>query len=955
MGTLVIDIEANGLLSSGLDFSVLPYRLKDDFKIWCLVATELETGKTTVIDVNTKNPRAECEKLFSTADRIVGHNIIGYDLPVLKLYGWIDYSIGYLKEHGKIFSRPVSYFDTLILSKIDMPDRTGGHSLDSWGERLKNRKIKFSDFEKYSEEMLEYCKQDVALCGEVFETIVSSLKAKSGKYVLPMLAIKMESKLADLTVRQEYFGMAFDKDKAEKHLAFLSERMAELSNRVAPLLPPRTLTQVELDRMTPPKIQLTKTGEASANMKRFVSRLVQDGVILEANIDGDFSGWMIKTDKETITAFPHREPLRKTKMADIQDLQSVHLLLLDRGWVPSEWNERNLCCKSGSKMVVSVDEQVKNVNRYIDNGIKCEYSNWRLKELGYSSWEAARIGLLKEVESGSKRKVVVPTSPRITVGTDKKICPSLQTISSSEDSVAADVAKFLTYRHRKNSIAGGGYEDGDEEANTGYLSLVREDGRVPTSADTVGAASGRYKHRGICNIPRVSSLFGKELRELFGCGDGLLQLGFDFASVEARMQGHYCIPYTDGDILAEQLVAEKPNDIHTITAKKLGISRDHAKSLNYACLPMDTKVLTPGGWKVFDELAVGDAVFSFNADDDVIELDTITAKHFFTDKEVIRYANGVVQFDSTGDHRWYVRHQRDPACYFPQRHEVEFLAVRAEELQHSHDLKVSAALRDGVVLPDGCELPAIQSASCSGLESVSLGVQDTFCLTTGNGTFIIQQDGYTGITGNCLYGASPAKLSKMLSVPLYRAEEIYTAFWEQNIALKELRDKVVEHWKKNGRKCIQAIDGRMLMSRSEHSLLNLLFQSAAALFAKYTVVECCRILEEKGLLADPFKNKLEDACVWLMIVYHDEVQFAFHPSLCEKELKKFVDKDEAASYSASIKGSDVSFFDGGYHVAGNFVLPDAIRESIMNMEELLKLKVDLGFSWSVGKNWAECH
>ena len=166
---------------------------------------------------------------------------------------------------------------------------------------------------------------------------------------------------------------------------------------------------------------------------------------------------------------------------------------------------------------------------------------------------------------------------------------------------------------------------------------------------------------------------------------------------------------------------------------------------------------------------------------------------------------------------------------------------------------------------------------------------------------------------------------------------------------------MVEHWKKNGRKCIQAIDGRMLMSRSEHSLLNLLFQSAAALFAKYTVVECCRILEEKGLLADPFKNKLEDACVWLMIVYHDEVQFAFHPSLCEKELKKYVDKDEAASYSASIKGSDVSFFDGGYHVAGNFVLPDAIRESIMNMEELLKLKVDLGFSWSVGKNWAECH
>ena len=790
MGTFVIDIEANGLLSSGLDFSVLPYKLKDSFKIWCLVATELETGKTTVIDVNTPNPRAACEKLFSTADRIVGHNIIGYDLPVLKLYGWIDYHVGYLKEQGKIFSRPVSFFDTLILSKIDAPDRSGGHSLDSWGERLKNKKIKFSEFDAYSEEMLTYCKQDVALCGEVFEVLVSSLKAKSGKQALPALAIKMESKLADLTVRQEYFGMAFDKDKAESHLAFLSERMAELSNRVAPLLPPRSLTQVELDRMTPPKVQFTRTGEASANMRKFVSRLASDGVIIDSNIDGDFSGWYLKTATEEIKNFPHREPLVSTKPADIQDLQSVHLLLLERGWVPSEWNERNLCCKSGSKMVVSTEEQVKNVNRYVDNGIKCEYSQWRLKELGYSSWEAARVGLLKEVESGAKRKIVVPTSPRITVGTDKKICPSLQSISTSEDSVAADVAKSLTYRHRKNSIAGGGYEDGDEEANTGYLSLVREDGRVPTSADTVGAASGRYKHRGICNIPRVSSLFGKELRELFGCGDGLLQLGFDFASVEARMQGHYCIPYTEGELMAERLVAEKPNDIHTLTAKAMGITRDHAKSVNYAVL----------------------------------------------------------------------------------------------------------------------------------------------------------------------YGAMPPKLVKMLGVSSRRAEEIYAAFWEQNIALKELRDRVVEHWKKNGRKCIQAIDGRMLMSRSEHSLLNLLFQSAAALFAKYTVVECCRILEEKNLLADPFKNSIKDVCIWLMIVYHDEVQFAFHPSLCEKELKKFVDKGDAESYHASNKGSsDVSFFDGGYHVAGNFVLPEVIQESIMNMEELLKLKVDLGFSWSVGKNWAECH
>lgn len=791
MATYVIDIEANNLLGPALDYSELPYKLKDTFKVWCLVAKNLNTGAVTVVDIHDSNPREICRQLFSDATAIVGHNIVGYDLPVLKLYGWLDYTIGYIGEKSTIFGREVEVYDTLILSKVDMPDRTGGHSLDAWGKRLGNHKISFHSFDAYSDEMLTYCKQDVNLCGDVFEHVISSLKSKSKAAKIPALAIKMETKLVDLTVRQETFGFSFDEELAKQHLAYLEEKMAELSERVSPVLPARQLTQVDLDKMTPPKVQFTKDGKASANMQKWVKRMVDAGVITEANIEGDFSEWKIVTKDAVITNFPHREPLVRTQPADIEDLQSVHLLLLERGWTPTEWNERNLCCKSGSKTVVSVDEQLKNVARYIANGIKCEYSDSRLKELGYSSWEAAEVALTRELSTGSKKKLVVPTSPKITVGTDKKICPSLQRISEgSGDTIAADVAKYLTYRHRKNSIAGGGYEEGDEEANTGYLSLLREDGRVPTSADTVGAASGRYKHRGICNIPRVSSLFGKELRSLFRCGDELLQLGFDFASVEARFQGHYCIPYTDGDILAEQLVAEKPNDIHTITAKKLGISRDHAKSLNYACL----------------------------------------------------------------------------------------------------------------------------------------------------------------------YGASPAKLSKMLSVPLYRAEEIYAGFWDSNIALRELRDKLVTHWKGNGRKFIQGIDGRALMSRSEHSLLNLLFQSAAALFAKYSVVEICRQLEEKGRLGDPFENKLTDEVVWLMIVYHDEVQFAFNPSFVEGKVKKFVDKGDAERYhESSVGSSDVSSSEGGYYVVDKFLLSEVIGDSIAVMEELLKLRVDLGFSWSVGKNWAECH
>jgi DNA polymerase I-like protein with 3'-5' exonuclease and polymerase domains len=87
----------------------------------------------------------------------------------------------------------------------------------------------------------------------------------------------------------------------------------------------------------------------------------------------------------------------------------------------------------------------------------------------------------------------------------------------------------------------------------------------------------------VCNIARASSIYGKEMRSLFGCGEGMVQLGFDFSSLEARIQGHYILPF-NGDDLAEQLLASKPNDIHSLNAKKLGIPRDQAKSVSYALM-----------------------------------------------------------------------------------------------------------------------------------------------------------------------------------------------------------------------------------------------------------------------------------------------------------------------------------------------------------------------------------
>ena len=84
------------------------------------------------------------------------------------------------------------------------------------------------------------------------------------------------------------------------------------------------------------------------------------------------------------------------------------------------------------------------------------------------------------------------------------------------------------------------------------------------------------------------------MRALFRSGNTHLQLGFDFSSLEARIQGHYIYKYEGGPELSEMLVAEKPNDIH--------------------CYSEDTEILTENGWKTFDQLTLKDKVAQYHQD-----------------------------------------------------------------------------------------------------------------------------------------------------------------------------------------------------------------------------------------------------------------------------------------------------------------------------------------------------
>ena len=159
MDDLVFDCEANGLLDEVTE-------------VHCICGVPLATAdiKPTLYEesLNRKNVLA----LFSSYNKIIGHNIIGYDIPLIKMFYGID--LIELKGIENIV-------DTYVISQVLNPDRTlpkgcpisvfnpvtkrikkiGPHGLESWGYRVGFKKIEVFDWRFFDDNMLKRCLVDI--------------------------------------------------------------------------------------------------------------------------------------------------------------------------------------------------------------------------------------------------------------------------------------------------------------------------------------------------------------------------------------------------------------------------------------------------------------------------------------------------------------------------------------------------------------------------------------------------------------------------------------------------------------------------------------------------------------------------------------------------------------------------------------------------------------------------
>jgi len=231
---LIFDLESDGLYD-------------DATQVYCIVCHDLVLDKTY-----RYGPESITEALehLASADTLIGHNIMFYDIPLLT------------KLYGTSFNCKV--IDTLVCTRLiwpkeklteldysstrNVPPRLkGSASLKAWGYRLADHKIDFKDFSQYTEEMLEYCVQDVNVTKKLLLHIVKQ------NYPQPSLAIEHE--FAYYINKQIRAGVPFDIDGAIDLVDVLRAKQERLEGELKEIFPP-----VKYSEWFTPKVNNTKRG-----------------------------------------------------------------------------------------------------------------------------------------------------------------------------------------------------------------------------------------------------------------------------------------------------------------------------------------------------------------------------------------------------------------------------------------------------------------------------------------------------------------------------------------------------------------------------------------------------------------------------------------------------------------------------------------------------------------------
>lgn len=234
MRETIFDIETNGLLHEK--------REKDGTlsppisRVHCIgIADGTDAPRRSVGGKTDETVRGLLSHLES-ADILVGHNIIKFDIPALKTV-------------YPAFNPKGQVRDTLTMSHLFWPEITdqdfamirkqphslplnllGRHSLEAWGWRLGLHKGKYEKgWSEWTQEMQDYCERDIEVTQKLYRVMQSKKYSEE--------AIQLEHDFQQIIFAQEEEGFPFDEKAAQALFSELAAKRAELERQLAVFFP----------------------------------------------------------------------------------------------------------------------------------------------------------------------------------------------------------------------------------------------------------------------------------------------------------------------------------------------------------------------------------------------------------------------------------------------------------------------------------------------------------------------------------------------------------------------------------------------------------------------------------------------------------------------------------------------------------------------------------------------
>ena len=469
LSQLVWDLEANGL--------------DDADTVWCISARAPDSHEPTLHF--GPDEIEEGIKLLDRADELIGHNIIGYDLPLLeKLYGW--------KPRAHVVIRDTVVFSRLLRSDRPLPPGCPGnvkpHSLEAWGWRVGHGKVAHEDWSQYSPEMKVRCDEDVEVTRLTFFSLLK--EARSTKGIDWADSLELEHDIAPIMAEQELNGCPLDLPLVWNLRFELKAKVDTIDDTLVHLIPEVPLPASK--QWTWPSKQYLKNGSVSKQALKYYGE--------------DFG-----KDREYRT-----DLIVRTAPINLGSDKQVKNFLMSIGWVPTEWNYKK-------------DNKTK---KYLRD------------------------------EQGQKIK----TSPKINL-------ESLESCTWPDEhqDMGERIVERLMLAHRLSMVQG-------------FIRDVRPDGNIGCAAVPAGTPTGRMTHRRVVNVPRNSSIYGKQLRSCFTTWPGYTRVGIDLASCQLRaLAGEM-----RDEEFREQVINGSPHEYSAemagLDGDKKNSKKDKGKKLNYSVL-----------------------------------------------------------------------------------------------------------------------------------------------------------------------------------------------------------------------------------------------------------------------------------------------------------------------------------------------------------------------------------